>query len=120
MEQQTKKTVEHNQSEDVQNQNEQGVRNGTTTNGRPEQSDFSGTDQATFQRISDELAAEAKIKADAEKQTGHSYHKKYTGVNARDDKSATVFARFDPKYTGVQPAEFYKCDDTEIDTYGYF
>src|SRR5690606_36427918 len=37
-----------------------------------------------------------------------------------DDKSAQIYARFDKNDWRIQPAEFYRFHDTEVNTFGYF
>src|SRR5206468_2576846 len=37
-----------------------------------------------------------------------------------DDKSAQIYARFDKNDWRIQPAEFYRFHDAEVNTFGYF
>src|SRR5437870_1516868 len=52
--------------------------------------------------------------------TGKSYCSRRFGGATCDDKSAQIYARFDKNDWRIQPAEFYRFHDAEVNTFGYF
>src|SRR4249920_3721647 len=53
-------------------------------------------------------------------QAGKSYCSRRFGGATCDDKSAQIYARFDKNDWRIQPAEFYRFHDAEVNTFGYF
>src|SRR5437773_5688290 len=51
---------------------------------------------------------------------GKSYCSRRFGGATCDDKSAQIYARFDKNDWRIQPAEFYRFHDAEVNTFGYF
>src|SRR5690606_39529870 len=49
-----------------------------------------------------------------------SYCSRRFGGATCDDKSAQIYARFDKNDWRIQPAEFYRFHDAEVNTFGYF
>src|SRR5207248_4899699 len=52
--------------------------------------------------------------------SGKSYCSRRFGGATCDDKSAQIYARFDKNDWRIQPAEFYRFHDAEVNTFGYF
>src|SRR5262249_57439313 len=48
-----------------------------------------------------------------------SYCSRRFGGATCDDKSAQIYARFDKNDWRIQPAEFYRFHDAEVNTFGY-
>lgn len=63
--------------------------------------------------------SEAERQARAEIETGNSTAFRLTGRQARNPQHARAFARYDPQVRTVQPVEFYRYSDREVNTYGY-
>src|SRR5256885_2732697 len=53
-------------------------------------------------------------------EAGKSYCSRRFGGATCDDKSAQIYARFDKNDWRIQPAEFYRFHDAEVNTFGYF
>src|SRR5437773_287960 len=53
-------------------------------------------------------------------EAGKSYCSRRFGGATCDDKSAQIYARFDNNDWRIQPAEFYRFHDAEVNTFGYF
>lgn len=81
---------------------------------------FAAIDRLNEREYEVSRLAEAERQARAEVEAAHDAALRFTGRKANDDKSARVFARFDAKERGVQPAEFYRYHDAEISRHGYF
>src|SRR5205823_9810226 len=63
---------------------------------------------------------EAERKKRDELEAGKSYcSRRFVGATC-DDKSAQIYARFDKNDWRIQPAEFYRFHDAEVNTFGYF
>lgn len=60
-----------------------------------------------------------KRQKDAEVEAGYHACFRATGFKAASDKSAQAFARYDAKDRGVQLAEFYRYNDSEVASRGY-
>src|SRR5207253_10718865 len=58
--------------------------------------------------------------SDLEIEAGKSYCSRRFGGATCDDKSAQIYARFDKNDWRIQPAEFYRFHDAEVNTFGYF
>src|SRR5688572_8833255 len=63
---------------------------------------------------------EAERKKRYEIEAGKSYCSRRFGGATCDDKSAQIYARFDKNDWRIQPAEFYRFHDAEVNTFGYF
>src|SRR5438270_1390273 len=63
---------------------------------------------------------EAERKKRDEIEAGKSYCSRRFGGATCDDKSAQIYARFDKNDWRIQPAEFYRFHDAEVNTFGYF
>src|SRR5207249_10684066 len=63
---------------------------------------------------------EAERKKRNEIRAGKSYCSRRFGGATCDDKSAQSYARFDKNDRHIQPAEFYRFHDAEVNTFGYF
>src|SRR5258708_17953635 len=63
---------------------------------------------------------EAERKKRDEIEAGKSYCSRRFGGATCDDKSAQIYARFDKNDCRIQPAEFYRFHDAEVNTFGYF
>src|SRR5258708_5537495 len=64
--------------------------------------------------------SEAERKKRDEIEAGKSYCSRRFGGATCDDKSAQIYARFDKNDWRIQPAEFYRFHDAEVNTFGYF
>src|SRR5438876_12031336 len=62
----------------------------------------------------------AERKKRDEIEAGKSYCSRRFGGATCDDKSAQIYARFDKNDWRIQPAEFYRFHDAEVNTFGYF
>src|SRR5690242_21047467 len=73
---------------------------------------------------SSDLAVQPDIEAERKKrdeiEAGKSYCSRRFGGATCDDKSAQIYARFDKNDWRIQPAEFYRFHDAEVNTFGYF
>src|SRR5580692_6737388 len=78
------------------------------------------TDQAGLRRDAVQPDMEAERKKRDEIQAGKSYCSRRFGGATCDDKSAQIYARFDKNDWRIQPAEFYRFHDAEVNTFGYF
>src|SRR2546427_478862 len=63
---------------------------------------------------------EAERKKRDETDAGKSYCSRRFGGATCDDKSAQIYARFDKNDWRIQPAEFYRFHDAEVNPFGYF
>src|SRR4051794_41947797 len=66
------------------------------------------------------LFRSAERKKRDEIEAGKSYCSRRFGGATCDDKSAQIYARFDKNDWRIQPAEFYRFHDAEVNTFGYF
>src|SRR5205809_2774832 len=64
--------------------------------------------------------SEAERKKRDEIEAGKSYCSRRFGGATCDDKSAQIYARLDKNDWRIQPAEFYRFHDAEVNTFGYF
>src|SRR6476469_9213571 len=107
MEQLTKNQAVATSQEAVQNQNEPQLRDENAHNDKS----VHGVLNPTYQ---DGLRRDA-VQPDIE--AGKSYcSRRFGGANC-DDKSAQIYARFDKKDWRIQPAEFYRFHDAEVNTF---
>src|SRR5207249_6341377 len=63
---------------------------------------------------------DAERKKRDEIEAGKSYCIRRFGGATCDDKSAQIYARVDKNDWRIQPAEFYRFHDAEVNTFGYF
>src|SRR5205085_2007358 len=81
-------------------------------------------DQTTYQAGLRRDAVQPDIEAERKKrdeiEAGKSYCSRRFGGATCDDKSAQIYARFDKNDWRIQPAEFYRFHDAEVNTFGYF
>src|SRR2546425_4479271 len=78
------------------------------------------TYQAGLRRDAVQPDIEAERKKRDEIEAGKRYCSRRCGGATCDDKSAQLYARFDKNYWRIQPAEFYRFHDAEVNTFGYF
>src|SRR5438309_35317 len=76
--------------------------------------------QAGLRRDAVQPDIEAERKKRDEIEAGKSYCRRRFGGATCDDKSAQIYARFDKNDWRIQPAEFYRFHDAEVNTFGYF
>src|SRR5437660_8002797 len=74
--------------------------------------------QKTAYEIGLGIPAEPLFRSEIE--AGKSYCSRRFGGATCDDKSAQIYARFDKNDWRIQPAEFYRFHDAEVNTFGYF
>src|SRR5437764_2153543 len=78
------------------------------------------TYQAGLRRDAVQPDIEAERKKSDEIEAGKSSCSRGLGGATCDDKSAQIYARFDKNDWRIQPAEFYRFHDAEVNTFGYF
>src|SRR5207247_1763048 len=78
------------------------------------------TDEGWLRRDAVQPDIEAERKKRDEIEAGKSYCSRRFGGATCDDKSAQIYARFDKNDWRIQPAEFYRFHDAEVNTFGYF
>src|SRR5260370_574870 len=78
------------------------------------------TYQAGLRRDAVQPDIEAERKKRDEIEAGKSYCSRRFGGATCDDKSAQIYARFDKNDWRIQPEEFYRFHDAEVNTFGYF
>src|SRR5205807_7488979 len=80
--------------------------------------------QKTAYEIGLGIPAEPLFRSERKKrdeiEAGKSYCSRRFGGATCDDKSAQIYARFDKNDWRIQPAEFYRFHDAEVNTFGYF
>src|SRR5690606_28216187 len=76
--------------------------------------------QAGLRRDAVQPDIEAEGKKRDETEAGKCYCSRRFGGATCDDKSAQIYARFDKIDWRIQPAEFYRLHDAEVNTIGYF
>src|SRR6266536_5448635 len=114
-----KKNVATSQ-EAVQNQNEPQLRDENANNDKSVHRVLNPTYQAGLRRVAVQPDIEAERKKRDEIEAGKSYCSRRFGGATCDDKSAQIYARFDKNDWRIQPAEFYRFHDPEVNTFGYF
>src|SRR5205823_3519162 len=107
-------------SPDVQNQNEPQLRDENAHNDKSVHGVLNPTYQAGLRRDAVQPDIEAERKKRDEIEAGKSYCSRRFGGATCDDKSAQIYARFDKNDWRIQPAEFYRFHDAEVNTFGYF
>src|SRR5262245_55357206 len=117
MEQLTKNQAVATSQEAVQNQNEPQLWDENADNDKSDHGELNPTYEAGLRRdaVQPDLEAERKQsyeivawKSDCSRRIG--------GANC-DDKSAQICGRFDTNDWRIQPAEFYRFHDTEVNTF---
>src|SRR5256886_431905 len=73
-----------------------------------------------LEKKNDQPDIEAERKKRDEIEAGKSYCSRRFGGATSDDKSAPFYARFDTNDWRIQPAEFDRFHDSEVNTFGYF
>src|SRR5437667_324650 len=104
----------------VQNQNEPQLRDENAHNDKSVHGVLNPTYQAGLRRDAVQPDIEAERKKRDEIEAGKSYCSRRFGGATCDDKSAQIYARFDKNDWRIQPAEFYRFHDAEVNTFGYF
>src|SRR5690349_3012904 len=120
MEQLTKNQAVATSQEAVQNHNEPQIRHKNSHNDKSVHGVLNPTYHAVLRRDAFQPDIEAERKKRDEIEAGKSYCSRSFGGANCDDKSAHIYARFDKIDWRIQPAEFYRNHDTEVNTYGYF
>src|SRR5207237_343186 len=114
MEQLTKNQAVATSQEAVQNQNEPQLRDENAHNKKSVQVVLNTTNQAWLQSNSVQQDIETERKKRDEIEAGKSYCSRRFGGATCDDKSAQIYARFDKNDWRIQPAEFYRFHDAEV------
>src|SRR5688572_30053416 len=104
----------------VQNKNERNLGNENANNDKSVHGVLNPTYQAGLRRDAVQPDIEAERKKRDEIEAGKSYCSRRFGGATCDDKSAQIYARFDKNDWRIQPAEFYRFHDAEVNTFGYF
>src|SRR5438045_2096984 len=104
----------------VHNQNEPQLRDENAHNDKSVHGVLNPTHQAGLRRDAVQPDIEAERKKRDEIEAGKSYCSRRFGGATCDDKSAQIYARFDKNDWRIQPAEFYRFHDAEVNTFGYF
>src|SRR5947208_12169768 len=116
MEQLTKNQAVATSQEAVQNQNEPQLRDENAHNDKSVHGVLNPTYQAGLRRDAVQPDIEAERKKRDEIEAGRSYCSRRFGGATCDDKSAQIYARFDKNDWRIQPAEFYRFHDAEVNT----
>src|SRR5437868_238333 len=120
MEQLTKNQAVGTSQEAVQNQNEPQLRDENADNDKSVDGVINPTYQTGLRRDAVKTHIQAERKKRDEIETRKSYcSRRFRGATC-DDKSAQIYARFDKNDWRIQPAEFYRFHDAEVNTFGYF
>src|SRR2546430_14938148 len=106
--------------EAVQNQNEAQLRDENAHNDKSDHGVLNPTYQAGLRRDGVQPDMEAERKKRDEIEAGKSYCSRRFGGAPCDDKSAQIYVRFDKNDWRIQPAEFYRFQDAEVNAFGYF
>src|SRR4051812_31838678 len=116
MEQLSKNQAVATSQEAVQNQNEPQLRDENAHNDKSVHGVLNPTYQAGLRRDAVQPDIEADRKKRDEIEAGRSYCSRRFGGATCDDKSAQIYARFDKNDWRIQPAEFYRFHDAEVNT----
>src|SRR5262245_20965956 len=120
MEQLTKNQAVATSQEAVQNQNEPQLRDENAHNDKSVNGVINPTYITKLRLQEDKSYIETERKKRDEIEAGKSYCSRRFGVATCDYKSAQIYARFDKNDWRIQPAEFYRFHDAEVNTFGYF
>src|SRR5215467_4974794 len=116
MEQLTKNQAAATSQEAVQNQNEPQLRDENAHNTKSVHGVLNPTYQTGLRRDAVHPEKEAERKKREEIEAGKSYFGRRLGCATWVDKSAQIFVRFDKNDWRIQPAEFYRLHDAEVNT----
>src|SRR5258706_277048 len=114
MEQLTKNQAVATSLDTVQNENVRNLRNENAHNDKSVNGVLNPTYQAGLRRDAVQPDIEAERKKRDEIEAGKSYYSRRFGGATCDDKSAQIYARFDKNDWRIQPAEFYRSQDAEV------
>src|SRR2546421_335473 len=120
MEQLTKNQAVATSQEAVQNQNEPQLREEIVNNAKLVHEGLIPLYKPGLRPNAVQPDIEAERKKRDEIEAGKSYCSRRFGGATCDDKSAQIYARFDKNDWRIQPAEFYRFHDAEVNTFGYF
>src|SRR5258707_94588 len=120
MEQLTKNQLAATSQEVVKNQNNRQLREKNPHNDKPVHEVLNPPSQPGYHGAAVQPDIEAERKKRDEIEAGKSYCSRRFGGATCDDKSAQIYARFDKNDWRIQPAEFYRFHDAEVNTFGYF
>src|SRR5947209_6585058 len=120
MEQLTKNQAVATSQEAVRNKNERQLRDEIANNKKSVNGVLNPTYKAGLGRDAVKQNIEEEGKKRDEIEAGKSYCSRRFGGATCDDKSAQIYARFDKNDWRIQPAEFYRFHDAEVNTFGYF
>src|SRR5699024_10814998 len=120
MEQLTKNQAVATSQEALQNQNAPQHPDDNAHNDISVDGVLNPTYQAGLRRAAVQPDIEAVRKKRDEIEAGKSYGGRRFGGATCDDKSAQIYARFDKNDWRIQPAEFYRFYEAEVNTFGYF
>src|SRR5258708_5094568 len=120
MEKLTKNHAIATSQEADQNQNAPQLRDENGPNDKAVHGGLNPTCQAGLRRDAGQPDIEAERKKRDESEAGKSYCSRRFGGATCDDKSAQIYARFDKNDWRIQPAEFYRFHDAEVNPSGYF
>src|SRR5450830_1390980 len=116
MEQLTKNQAVATSQEAVQNQNEPQLRDENAHNDKSVHELLNPTYQDELRRDAVQPDIEAERKKRDEIEAGKSYCSRRFGGATCDDRCARIYARFDKDDWRIQPAEFYRFHDAEVNT----
>src|SRR5260370_29817 len=105
--------------ETVQNQNEPPLRYENAHNDQSVNGVLKPNYKTRIRRDAVQSDSEAERKKRVEIEDGKSYCSRSFGGATCDDKSAQNYARFDKNDWRIQPEEFYRFHDAEVNTFGY-
>src|SRR4051812_32912451 len=120
MEQLTKNQAVVTSKERLQNRNDPKLGDKNGHNDKPSHGVLNQIYQAGLRRDAVQPDIEAERKKRDEIEAGKSYCSRRFGGATCDDKSAQIYARFDKNDWRIQPEEFYRFHDAEVNTFGYF
>src|SRR5215471_16527604 len=119
MEQLTKNQAVATSQEAVRNQNERQLRDQNAHNDKSVHGVLNPTSQAGLRRDAFQPDIEAEHKKRDEIEACKSYCSRCFGGATCDDKSAQLYALLLKNDWRIQPAEFYRFHDAEVNTFGY-
>src|SRR5699024_400997 len=120
MEQLPKNQAVATSQEAVQNQNEPQLRDENAHNDKSVHGVLNPTYKTELRRdaVPPDIKAARKKRDEIEPEKSHR-RRRVCGATC-DDKCAQIYARFDKNDWRIQPAEFYRFHDAEVNTFGYF
>src|SRR5256712_11371902 len=104
----------------VQNENEPELRDENAHNEKSVHGVLNPTYQAGLRRDAVQPDIEEERKKRDEIEAGKSYCSRRFGGATCDDKSAQIYATFAKTDCRIQPADFYRFHDAEVNPFGYF